>query len=146
DLAPRRLLGTRDVIGDFWWALVVPDIVICAELDQLVETVRARVCGVLRDFLDPWTGGTDGAGWPLGRAIYLSDLYAILVGVAGVRQVRSITFGSGPWQSPGRGEPGVPILTRDNAQIGLKILDDQLPMAIFDSARIVVEYIAARTS
>ena len=145
DLGRRRLLGTRNVVGDPWWALVTPDIKVCAEPDQPVETVRARVCGALRDFLDPWTGGADGAGWPLGRAIYLSDLYAILVGVAGVRQVLNIHVSSGPWPEPwkappDRSEAGVPRHAPGDVEIGLEIADDQLPMALFDPARVVVAY------
>jgi hypothetical protein len=38
----------------------------------------------LRAFFDPLLGGSDGAGWPFGRPVYLSEVYALLEGVDGV--------------------------------------------------------------
>jgi hypothetical protein len=139
DLEPRRLLGTRNVVGDPYWAPVIPDVLICAEPDQPTEAVRARICGAIRDFLDPWNGGSDGAGWPLGRAIYLSDMDQLLVGVDGVRQVLGVQLRSASPSEP-RTEPGKVIYSSDGSQIGLWIADYQLPMALFDPARIVVGY------
>jgi len=50
-------------------------------------TVRQNVIKAVRDFLHPTRGGDDGHGWPLGRSIFRSELYAIIEGLPGVDHV-----------------------------------------------------------
>ena len=49
--------------------------------------VRHTVVKAVRDFLHPTRGGDDGHGWPLGRSIFRSELYAIIEGLPGVDHV-----------------------------------------------------------
>lgn len=44
----------------------------------------------LESFLHPLTGGTDGKGWEFGRLIHLSDIYALLEGVAEIDHVENV--------------------------------------------------------
>jgi hypothetical protein len=53
-------------------------------------TVRQNVIKAVRDFLHPTRGGDDGLGWPFGRSIFRSELYAIIEGLPGVDHVREL--------------------------------------------------------
>jgi hypothetical protein len=53
-------------------------------------TVRENVLRAVRDFLHPTRGGDDGRGWPFGRSIFRSELYAIIEGLPGVDHVREL--------------------------------------------------------
>jgi len=44
----------------------------------------------LKSFLHPLTGGTDGKGWEFGRLTCLSDIYALLEGIAEIDHVENI--------------------------------------------------------
>lgn len=52
--------------------------------------VRDAVIAALEVFLHPLIGGPDGAGWPFGRDVYLSDVAVLLEGVAGVDHVETL--------------------------------------------------------
>lgn len=53
--------------------------------------VREPAEAALRAFLDPVHGGADGAGWPFGRSVYVSELYELLDGIHGVDYVTRST-------------------------------------------------------
>jgi len=94
-LEPRRLLTTRlHVVG--WKKLsftlhatlhVAPDI----RRDK-VEKVKEEATKVLPAWLHPLTGGQDGQGWPFGRGIHGSEIYALLERVPGVDFVTDVRF------------------------------------------------------
>ena len=46
-------------------------------------------------WLAPLTGGPDGAGWPFGRAVYRSEVMALLAAIGGVERITSFGFTSG---------------------------------------------------
>lgn len=48
------------------------------------DDVRNRVVSRLLAYLHPLTGGDEGDGWPFGRAVYRSEVVAVIKGVAGV--------------------------------------------------------------
>lgn len=54
------------------------------------QAVRRRVHERLDGFLHALTGGPDGGGWPLGRDVHLSELYAVLEDLAVVDHIRSL--------------------------------------------------------
>jgi predicted phage baseplate assembly protein len=56
------------------------------EPSRLEQAIAAR----LEAFLNPLVGGLDGTGWPFGRDLYLSDLYACIQGVEGVEYIREL--------------------------------------------------------
>jgi hypothetical protein len=49
--------------------------------------VRDNVIKKLNGFLHPIKGGEDGKGWPIGRAVYVSELYNLIEHVEGVNCV-----------------------------------------------------------
>jgi hypothetical protein len=51
---------------------------------------REDVLEALAGFLDPSTGGEDGAGWPFGRAVYRSELFQLLERLPGVDHVEEL--------------------------------------------------------
>ncbi|MGE5139989.1 MAG: hypothetical protein ACM3JD_11025 [Rudaea sp.] len=42
------------------------------------DIARVNIIGALTRFLDPIKGGTDGRGWPFGRAVHISEIYQLL--------------------------------------------------------------------
>jgi hypothetical protein len=46
----------------------------------------------LDTFLDPLQGGSDGAGWSLGRNVYRSEVMALLDAIDGVDHVLSLAL------------------------------------------------------
>jgi len=86
-LEPRRLITSRvHVVG----ARVVPvriQVTVRLLPDALESQVRPRVVAALETFLDPINGG-DGTGWPLGRNVYVSEIYRLLDTLPGVDFVR----------------------------------------------------------
>jgi hypothetical protein len=53
-------------------------------------TVRQNVVNAVRNFLHPIRGGDDERGWPFGRSIFRSELYAVIEGLPGVDHVREL--------------------------------------------------------
>jgi hypothetical protein len=49
-----------------------------------------KVEEAIRTFLSPLTGGEDGTGWEFGRAVFRSELYQLIEGIAGVDHVRQL--------------------------------------------------------
>lgn len=86
-LAPERLA----VIGPTYLpigvsAAVVPYVL--GESGAVEEAVRAA----LARFLHPLTGGPEGRGWAFGRAVYLSDIAALLEASVGVDHVEDLNL------------------------------------------------------
>lgn len=54
--------------------------------------VERRVREALETFLHPLRGGPEGRGWALGRDVFLSDVAAVIEGVAGVDFVRELAL------------------------------------------------------
>ncbi len=71
-----------------------PDVLLNAAADQL----GASGAGGLLDYFDPHRGGAEGTGWPFGRGVYPSEIYAILGRQPEVDHVESVTvaLGDGP--------------------------------------------------
>ncbi len=110
---PRRILTTR--------VHVVPPAVITVRVDASVyldddvapTTARARVLAALSRWFDPYVGGVDGDGWPFGGEVFLSDLYALFDGVAGVDFVAEVGA-----HTPA---PDRVLSAGDGAQVGLRL-------------------------
>ncbi len=57
------------------------------------ETVKKAVEDSLKEFLSPLKGGgPDGDGWPFGRPVYISEIYALLDQVKGVDYILALTL------------------------------------------------------
>jgi hypothetical protein len=59
-----------------------------------VQRVKADVVAALDGFFDARRGGPDGQGWPIGRAVYESEVAQVLLGVPSVGSVHSLSLAS----------------------------------------------------
>ncbi len=80
-LNERRVIGTRlsVVQPQFIWISVEAKVRFpaAAEAAQIAET-RREAEDALYAYLNPFTGGPDGQGWPFGRELHASELFALL--------------------------------------------------------------------
>ena len=90
-LEPRRLLTAQvNVVGPQYVDVRVQAALVAAfGVRELVAKTDAL--DALLRFLDPLAGGADGGGWPFGRDVFVSELYALLEGLASVDHVTSVT-------------------------------------------------------
>jgi len=85
-------LGKRiDVIGPRYIPIDVTAEVIPRRIEE-AKAVEKRVFDGLRAFLHPLSGGPDGQGWEFGRALYLSEVGAVVQGTEGVDRVRTLSI------------------------------------------------------
>jgi hypothetical protein len=54
------------------------------------QKVEEAIRESIKAFLSPLTGGVDGTGWEFGRAVFRSELYQLIEGIAGVDHVRQL--------------------------------------------------------
>jgi len=112
DLEPRKLLTTRlHVVGPRYVTLRLKTIPATDNSPALKTTLMLKpgekerwvkgdppeqkgvvdlAADALTEFFHPLRGGPDGRGWPFGRSIYVSEIYALLDGVPGVEYVSKL--------------------------------------------------------
>jgi hypothetical protein len=87
-LRKRRLITTRvRIIGPDYTCV---RIVVTVVRDFSGRVSSQKVEEAIRTFLSPLTGGEDGTGWEFGRAVFRSELYQLIEGIAGVDHVRQL--------------------------------------------------------
>src|SRR5262249_25590233 len=59
---------------------------------QDASLVERRVVQAPDAFFHPFTGGEHGDGWPFGRSVYISEVFAVIARVPGVDHVVEATF------------------------------------------------------
>jgi predicted phage baseplate assembly protein len=89
-LDEHRLLTAQLTVRtpDYKRVSVTVDLQARAEADP--RRVEHDVAASLEALLNPFVGGVDGKGWPFGRDLYLSDLYACVQRVEGVEYIKDI--------------------------------------------------------
>jgi predicted phage baseplate assembly protein len=89
-LEPRRLVTSeiRAIAPSYRRVGVSATLHLACETDpdRVLRTATARI----KAFFDPLEGGPDGTGWPFGRAVYRSEVMALLADVDGVRSVTGL--------------------------------------------------------
>ncbi|HEX8845928.1 MAG TPA: hypothetical protein VF791_14845 [Pyrinomonadaceae bacterium] len=86
-LEPRRLLTTQvHVVGPRYLTVAV-HVTLFLKPDAVGDTVKGEAELALQKFFDPLSGGTDGKGWPFGRNVYVSEVYALLDRLPGIDYV-----------------------------------------------------------
>jgi predicted phage baseplate assembly protein len=63
---------------------------------KVEQAARARI----DSYFDALTGGPDGSGWPFGRAVYRTEVMALLVAIDGVERVTAFGFVTGASPRP----------------------------------------------
>ncbi len=87
-LEPKRLLTTvLRVVGPRYVTVGVR-LTLVLMPDALSEMVRQRAIDALQQLFHPLTGGPERSGWPFGRNVYVSEIYALLDLLPGVDYVR----------------------------------------------------------
>src|SRR5687768_14030375 len=89
-LDERRLLSTSLEVTQPAYQWVETEVRFRVSQHFDFEKVREAVEAKLFAFINPLTGGADGKGWPFGRDLFVSDVMAVLLTVAGVHFVRSV--------------------------------------------------------
>ncbi len=83
-LEPARLLTTRiHVIGPKYVNLGLR-VTLVLQRGTPIEPIKDEVIKRIREFFDPLTGWIDRKGWPLGRSVYVSELYQLLGDIEGI--------------------------------------------------------------
>jgi hypothetical protein len=67
----------------------------------ILENVRRAAERALYTYLSPYSGGPDGKGWPIGRDLHVSEIYARLQRVAAVEYVDEVRVSVPDPNSPG---------------------------------------------
>lgn len=91
-LNSKRLVGSAiDVTGaDFVTVQVIA--AISSVKGQSKSAIQSSVVLALNNFLDALTGGPNGTGWPLGRAVYSSEILDVIATIPGVDHVDSLAL------------------------------------------------------
>jgi hypothetical protein len=83
-LEPRRLLATQvHVVGPRYVPVNVHVTLNLLPDARESAVVKGQAVEALTEYLDPIVG-RDGTGWPFGRSVYVSEIYRLLDGLAGV--------------------------------------------------------------
>lgn len=119
-LEERRLLTTQvHVVGPMTVEIEV-GVTVVAVPDEHTDDVEARLKGDLQRFFDPLRGGSENDGWPFGRSVYVSELYQLVDGVAGVDYLTTLSL-----QAPRN--PDRTITTTAGDVTGIRLRAYELP-------------------
>jgi len=92
-LDKHRVLGTDiHVISPIYVKVTVNATVVPMDSYRDDSHVRKDVIEKLTKFIHPITGGMNEKGWPIGRDVYLSDLYNIIENIQGVNCVLRLSI------------------------------------------------------
>jgi predicted phage baseplate assembly protein len=85
--AHRLLTAELFVVGPVYRVIQVQVQIVVAPGSDLA-TVQNAVQAALTTFFSPLQGGANGTGWPFGGTIYYSDVYRVILNVAGVQRIQ----------------------------------------------------------
>lgn len=92
-LDKHRILGTDiHVISPIYVKVIVNARIVPKDTFRDDDQIRKNVIEKLNLFLHPIKGGVDEKGWPIGRNIYLSDVYNLIENVEGVNCVLRLSI------------------------------------------------------
>lgn len=86
----RRTLATELHVRGPTYTTVSITATLCTDGRARPEETMAAAREAIARFFHPLHGGPDGAGWPIGRAVYRSEILALLSHVAGVAAVTGL--------------------------------------------------------
>ncbi len=113
-LDERRLLTTQLEVRQAGYKRIRVDAQVVARPETDERRLQADIRGALERFVNPLRGGPEGNGWPFGRELYLSDLYACIQTVDGLLNVQSIDmFWVDENDQPHRAERKVDLLAHE---------------------------------
>lgn len=89
-LDERRLLTTQLAVRAAGYKRVRVEAEVVARPGADERRLAQEIVAALNAFVNPLIGGPEGTGWPFGRELYLSDLYACIQPVEGLLNVQDI--------------------------------------------------------
>lgn len=141
-LEPARLIATRIHVVAPRYVTVAFRITLVIGKDTAPELVRRSAFDALERYFDPLEGGPAGSGWPFGRSVYVSEIYAILARLPGVLYVtRTLEPESRRALDEivvGPGDAGRNIRNRAGEMEAIALKPDELVAAWLDAADIDV--------
>ena len=93
DLGARCLLGgaVEVRLPELLWVSVKAELRVGVHSrPSTMKEVERMASDALYSFLNPFTGGVDGTGWPFGRDLYLSEVYGLLQRIPSVDYVDGV--------------------------------------------------------
>ena len=94
-LERHRLLGTRvQIVSPEYVQVQVRASIILSKGFSRIQ-VKEALLAKLKLFLHPAKGGNTGDGWPVGKPVYRSELYRLIMKSEGVSSVQEITIHAG---------------------------------------------------
>jgi hypothetical protein len=109
-LEPRRMLTTRLHVVAPSYVEVGVSANLAVHEDAEPRAALAAARQALDAFLDPLTGGPDGRGWPFGRDVYVSEVYAVLDQVPLLNYIEDVAVtGQRPLRGPGGEVTGIAL-------------------------------------
>ena len=126
-LEPRKLLTTRlHIVEPLYVSISIEAELVLkdgAKAEDLIQNANTEI----KRFFDPLNSGKywQGKGWPVGRSIYLSEIYKLLDDLSGVDYVESIKI---------KDQDNKPFVSQDHQPISeIYLADNQLVKFIEDS-------------
>ena len=117
------------VVGPFFVPVRI-SVAVVPLADRLLADVRRSIVNAVCAFLDPHTGGGDGKGWPFGRNVFASEIFALLDRLSEVDFVTSVSLTATPQDR---------VLTLPNGQlIGVEVRPHELVRAEITAADVTV--------
>lgn len=123
-----KLLGTQlHLVGPSYVGLKLSANLYLVE-GAIAADVKDEAEAALRRFLNEYQGGKDGKGWPFGRNLYYSDLYALLDTLSGIDFVTGLSV------SPSLTDNSRLLYTEGSStgspseQNGIRLEDYELPL------------------
>jgi predicted phage baseplate assembly protein len=111
-LSERSLIGSRLVVHapQYIWISVQARLRIRPRSERVLEAdVQRQAEALLYRYLNPFHGGPAGDGWPFGRDLHVSEIYALLQRVTGVEFVDEVQISI---REPGRSGGAQPVIGR----------------------------------
>ncbi len=113
-LNERRLLTTQVEVRPAGYKRVRVEVRAVPRPGVEPSRVTREILSALERFLNPLCGGPEGKGWPFGRELYLSDVYACLQRVEGILYIQNVDlFWVDEADTPHRAERKVDLLAHE---------------------------------
>lgn len=125
-LEPARILTTRLHVVTPTFVPITTRMAVVRRSDVPADSLQADIRNRLSAWLDPFVGG-DGKGWPFGGAIYVSELYRIVEGVAGVDYLGEVSMASTVVDADAGDPAAAPLWHDDGDLVGLALAPHELP-------------------
>lgn len=91
-LDERRILGSKIEIGTPYYQGVTIAALVAPRPGRPASLIRERTTQALYHYLNPLTGGTDGAGWPFDADLNAASVFQMLEAIEGVERVEEVLF------------------------------------------------------